>query len=752
MLDKLSGGEAPARPDFLSGGGEMGARMRAHDWSASPLGEPGTWPRSLRTLVRLMLNAKQAMFIAWGPELAFLYNDDYIPIFGAKHPHALGLPFAEVWSDIWEQIAPLVDSTLSGNGVWQEDLLIPMERNGYPEDTWFSFSYNPVWDDRGAIAGVFCACTETTDKVLAERRVAGERERLRELFRQAPGFMAMLTGPEHTFEMVNASYYQLVGHRDILGKPALEALPEVAEQGFREILDAVYTSGEAFVGNGIPLTLQREPHGKPERRFVNFVYQPIRDTHGRIFGIFAEGSDVTEAKLSEERLRASEARIRGILEGMTEGFLLLDPGFRIIQINSEGLRIDGRPESEIVGRSHWEVWPGLLGTPAEEAYRKAMTERVPVTLEHCYVFDGRSVWLELRIFPVEGSGVAVFFRDVTERRQAAEALSASEARLKAVLENVPVGIIITEAPSGRVVTGNPHAERIFRHPIHPTPDFDAYPQWGLHHPDGRPVQPHEYPVARALLTGEITEPEEYLYRRGDGTMAWMRLAAAPIRNDEGKVVASVVAVLDIDMEKKGAAHQRLLINELNHRVKNTLATVQSIASQTLRNADTTEDARSALEARLFALSRAHDVLTQENWESANLRDVVREAMAPFRQERGRRLHMEGPDVRVAPRMALAIAMALQELATNAVKYGALSNTSGEVNVQWRLTGKEAPRLHLVWAETGGPPVEQPRRRGFGTRLIERSLAHDLNGRAEISFAPTGVVCTVDAPLAEVSAG
>ncbi|MEZ0170940.1 PAS domain-containing protein [Microvirga sp. TS319] len=746
MLDKLPSEATPVAPDFLSGGGEMGARMRAHDWSTSPLGPPETWPRSLRTLVRLMLNARQPMFIAWGPELAFLYNDDYAPIFGAKHPHALGQPFAAVWSDIWDQIQPLVASTLSGRAVAQEDLLIPMERNGYREDTWFSFSYNPVWDDGGAIAGMFCACTETTDKVLAERRVATERERLRELFHQAPGFMAMLTGPEHTFEMVNTSYYQLVGHRDILGKPALEALPEVVEQGFKDILDTVYTTGETFVGNGIPIMLQREPDAKPERRFVNFVYQPIRDSHGRVFGIFAEGSDVTDAKLTEEGLRASEARIRGILEGMTEGFLLLDQDFRVLQINSEGLKIDGRPEGEIVGRSHWEVWPDAVGTPVEEAYRRAMVERMPATIEHRYIFSGRAVWLELRIFPVEGGGVASFFRDVTERRTGAEALSASEARLKAVLENVPVGIVITEAPSGRVVAGNRYAEHILLHPIHPTPGIEAYGQWGLCHPDGRPAQPHEYPVARALLTGEATEPEEYLYRRGDGTMIWVRLAAAPIRNDQGEVAASVIAIVDVDQEKKAESHQRLLINELNHRVKNTLATVQSITTQTLRNASTTEEARSALEARLFALARAHDVLTQENWESANLKDIVREAMAPFRHERENRVHMNGPDVRVSPRMALAIAMALQELATNAVKYGALSNRDGVVRIRWTVTGSKAPRLRLTWSEEGGPPVQVPRRRGFGTRLIERSLAHDLNGQAEIRFSAEGVICTVDAPL------
>ncbi|MDP8920816.1 MAG: PAS domain-containing protein, partial [Pseudomonadota bacterium] len=283
MLFKPPAG-AKATPDFLAGGGQMGELMRAHDWSASPLGQPETWPQSLRTLVRLVLNAKQAMFVAWGPELAFLYNDNYAPIFGAKHPHALGQPFAEIWSDIWDQIKPLVDSTLAGEASWHEDLLIPMERNGYREDAYFTFSYNPVHDDEGAIAGMFCAAIESTSKVLMERRLSTESERLRELFHQAPGFMAMLRGPEHIFEMVNASYYQLVGHRDIVGKPVLEALPEVTEQGFKELLDKVYRTGEPFVGRGIAVTLQREPDSQPEERFVDFVYQPIKDAHGRVSG------------------------------------------------------------------------------------------------------------------------------------------------------------------------------------------------------------------------------------------------------------------------------------------------------------------------------------------------------------------------------------------------------------------------------------------------------------------------------------
>ncbi|HEY8381013.1 MAG TPA: sensor histidine kinase [Microvirga sp.] len=201
-------------------------------------------------------------------------------------------------------------------------------------------------------------------------------------------------------------------------------------------------------------------------------------------------------------------------------------------------------------------------------------------------------------------------------------------------------------------------------------------------------------------------------------------------------------------EMRAAEHQKLLIDELNHRVKNTLATVQSITIQTLRTADTTQDAKEALERRLLALSRAHDVLTQESWEGANLMDVVRRALEPYQVHGESRLHITGPQVRLTPRMSLALAMALHELATNAVKYGALSNKSGIVRVSWKVqNGATPPRLVLRWTEAGGPPVVAPRRRGFGSRLIERSLASDLDGQVDIAFAPTGVVCTVNAPVA-----
>jgi two-component sensor histidine kinase len=152
--------------------------------------------------------------------------------------------------------------------------------------------------------------------------------------------------------------------------------------------------------------------------------------------------------------------------------------------------------------------------------------------------------------------------------------------------------------------------------------------------------------------------------------------------------------------------------------------------------------------RLLALSRAHDVLTRESWEGADLVEVISKSLEPYQVLGERRFDIRGPHVRVTPRMSLALAMALHELATNAVKYGALSNKTGAIEVSWTVqNGAKPPRLSLRWTEAGGPPVVSPRRRGFGSRLIERSLAQDLDGQVEIAFPPTGVVCTVDAPVA-----
>jgi PAS domain S-box-containing protein len=323
-------------------------------------------------------------------------------------------------------------------------------------------------------------------------------------------------------------------------------------------------------------------------------------------------------------------------------------------------------------------------------------------------------------------------------------LAAERARFQATIENMPVGVGLVE-PDGTVVLDNPAFRAILPEARLPSAHADAERHWIAHHPDGRPLQRSEFPGARALR-GETVQGVEFQHV-GDGATRWYRVSGIPVRDAAGGVSGALLAIVDIDQEKSAAEHQKLLVNELNHRVKNTLATVQSIAAQTLRNAGTAAEARDAIEMRLLALSRAHDILTRENWEGASLSEVVAQAVAPYRTLGAERLHAVGPDVRLTPRMALALAMALQELATNAVKYGALSNDRGTVRITWAVrNGADPPRLALRWAETEGPRVKPPQRRGFGSRLIERSLAQDLDGTVHIEFAPHGVECTVDAPI------
>jgi two-component sensor histidine kinase len=191
----------------------------------------------------------------------------------------------------------------------------------------------------------------------------------------------------------------------------------------------------------------------------------------------------------------------------------------------------------------------------------------------------------------------------------------------------------------------------------------------------------------------------------------------------------------------------MLIDELNHRVKNTLSTVQAITRQALRSSADPKVVKELIESRIFALSRSHDLLTHQNWEGAGLRDLIGAALAPFRDGRAERFTIEGPEIRLRPKETLALGIAFHELATNAVKYGAFSNDVGTIRIAWDVrTQPDGERLTLTWREKGGPLVMPPEHKGFGSQVIERGLAHELQGEVRLEYLPGGVVCTMDLPV------
>ena len=302
----------------------MAARVAAFDWSRTPLGPMDGWPQSLRVAVGICMNSRFPMFVWWGPQHINIYNDAYIPMLGKRHPTALGVPARQTWNDIWSVVGPQAEAVMQrGEATWNERVLLVMERQGYTEDTYFTWSYSPIPDDAGGIRGLFCACTEETQRVRVEAerdrllaQLDEERNRLTSAFEQSPAFIALLRGPTHVFEMINDRYAQLIGGRDVIGKPTREALPEIAGQGFFELLDRVYTSGEPFVGTGVSARLQRQPGQPPEERILDFVYQPMRESNGAVSGILVHGVDVTERRRAEEALQAGAQQMRLLTDAL----------------------------------------------------------------------------------------------------------------------------------------------------------------------------------------------------------------------------------------------------------------------------------------------------------------------------------------------------------------------------------------------------------------------------------------------------
>ncbi|QJC57547.1 Autoinducer 2 sensor kinase/phosphatase LuxQ [Polaromonas vacuolata] len=278
----------------------------------SPLGQPADWPQSLRSVINLMLGSAFPMFLTWGPAQSMLYNDAYSEIMGSKHPAGLGQPFADVWHELIDGLYPLLQRALAGESFFVKNMQLRMQRSSHEEDTWFTFSYSPARTESGAVAGVYCVCTETTAMVLAERHSEAERQRLQTLFSQSPGFVAVLRGPEHVFETANQAFIQLMGFRDLIGKPSAQALPEMVGQGFFKLLDDVLADGQPFVGRSMRTMISRKPDSPQVEVYLDFVFQPLLGADGLVNGIFVQGHEVTEQHRAQQALLAFSDSIPAI--------------------------------------------------------------------------------------------------------------------------------------------------------------------------------------------------------------------------------------------------------------------------------------------------------------------------------------------------------------------------------------------------------------------------------------------------------
>ncbi|WP_339931359.1 PAS domain S-box protein [uncultured Brevundimonas sp.] len=430
----------------LKASGRLADLIRSSDWSRSPLGPPERWPSSLHTVVELMLASQFPMFIAWGEDLGFLYNDAYVPILGEKHPAALGRPFEEIWSEIWADILPMVEAAMDGKATYFEDLPLLMNRKGHDEQTWFTFSYSPVRDESGEVAGMFCACTETTNRVLADRRVASEQARQRAMLQQMPGFTAVLSGPEHTFDYVNDAYVEISGPRDFIGRSVRDAFPELEGQGFFELLDQVYASGERYVARGMPVRLERQDGD----RLIDLLYEPIRDEKGLISGIFVGGYDVTDVSRVTQALQESQARQQQALEAANLGAFVWFPDRDLAEADERMMAMFGLPsdghltlQTALAQSIHPEDGPAYA-----EAVGRALDPAGNHRLNHDIRIlqpDGTLRWLTITgqvqfdgDTPVRMAGIA---QDIT-------ALRDSESRYRTLFQTIDEGFCLIEFIDG----------------------------------------------------------------------------------------------------------------------------------------------------------------------------------------------------------------------------------------------------------------------------------------------------------------
>ena len=418
-----------------------------------------------------------------------------------------------------------------------------------------------------------------------------------------------------------------------------------------------------------------------------------------------------------------------VLDSLPDAIYGLDRDWRVIFANESFLRHMGMDRADVIGASLWSLIPRSRGARLEQAYAHVMDTGLTDNFLHESIHYPDRM-MDIRVAPMF-DGVAVMLRDVTRRITAERALAESEEHLRRALSGADMGHWRWEAETERMFM----SERTLAF-YGLTPEHQ-----GLQRAELRRLVVHPDDAVRVRQAAEDAHANqsqyevEYRVRRGED-WRWMRIMGAPHIVD-GKVVGIHGLVQDIherrladerlqaEIEERERAQQRqsLLIHELNHRVKNILAMVQAIAAQTLSNAATPKAAQQALDLRLQALARAHDVLTRESWNGAELTDIIAGAVAPHEPSPGVRFRTAGPPVRLEPKAAVTLAMVLHELATNAVKYGALSTDWGWVSLEWAASpASEGLSLALDWAEHDGPPVKPPRRKGFGARLIARSLA------------------------------
>lgn len=456
--------------------------------------------------------------------------------------------------------------------------------------------------------------------------------------------------------------------------------------------------------------------------------------------------DVSERK----RVEDERQKFVSLVDNSSDFIAMANPDWQVFYINRAGRELIGLPADDPISLEVRDLWdeatlPIILGE-ALPALLRGESFRFIGRVKH--VATGEPIDVDCNTFGILDSGsgttLAVSFslRDIREQKRAEQALRDSEARLKAILDSAVDGVV-TINERGIIESLNPAAEKIF--------GFSSAELIGHNvkvlMPDPYRSEHDQY-LRNYRHTGHrkiIGIGREVMGRRKDGSEFPLDLSVSEVSLGDRRLFTGLIR--DITERKQAEQHRNLLVAELSHRVKNTLAAVISIAQQSFLNVDTVKDGRGAFEGRIRALAQTHNRLAETQWSGASLRRVVEDEVSPYRRGESENIIIAGPEVHLRPKSAVALGMAFHELAINAAKYGALSSTTGKVDVQWSAAWNR-DELLIRWTESQGPEVRPPARRGFGRLLLETGLAAELGGRVQLSFEKPGLSCIITVPMQE----
>ncbi|MBZ6075616.1 CheR family methyltransferase [Microvirga puerhi] len=458
----------------------------------------------------------------------------------------------------------------------------------------------------------------------------------------------------------------------------------------------------------------------------------------------------TELAQRVQELARRNSDLKNFFESTQIATIFLDNDFRVMSFTPAVTEIFHLVETDI-GRPITHIKSRIIYEELHDDIRRVI--RTLATVEREIENEMSGARYIVRILPYRSvdnfiGGVVVTFVDVTPLARVQEALRVSERRLSAILDQLPVGVGVFDREGDAELSNRVLANYALEHI--PSRDTIDSSRWRGYRPDGSPLDRSEYPGGRALRGETVSPGVDFLFTTADGQERWTRVTSAPFRNAAQEITGAIVVVQDVDREKRAEEHQKLLLAELQHRVRNTLTILRSVARQTGKTSSTVEEYVANFDGRLNAFARVQTLATRDPTSGVDLEYLIAEELFAHATRESEQVTLAGPEIRLQPKAAETFGLVMHELTTNAVKYGALSSANGRVSVDWHIeSDKQAHRLVFNWVESGVLLTRQtPSRRGFGTELIERTLSYDLDAQASLSFPPEGFRCTIMLPLTE----